>query len=76
MLDYADLLKFSQKKETHEELGYLYELLRGLAKEMKCVMYTVAQNNRTGYSAETASLNDIAASFSRTFICDLVRMFV
>ena len=73
IVDYADLLRAAKSKEKiHEELETTYEDLRGLAGEYKLPVITASQSNRSGYESEIITGDQVASSFSKIMIGDII----
>jgi len=73
IVDYADLLKPVQaRKEKREELGSIYEELRGIATEFQCPIWTASQTNRSGLNAEVITMEQISEAFNKCFVADFI----
>tara|TARA_R110001592_G_scaffold87117_4_gene257264 strand:- start:29409 stop:30767 length:1359 start_codon:yes stop_codon:yes gene_type:complete len=72
IVDYADLLKGSSKRERHEEIEELIEGLRGIAGEYEVPLYTASQINRSGADDDIITGTKIAGSFSKLMTADFV----
>lgn len=73
ILDYADLMKVSTKREKkYEALEDLYEDLRGLAGEYEIPLWTATQANRSALEADIVDANNIAASYGKVAVADFL----
>jgi len=73
IVDYADLLRtLSARKEKREELESIYEELRAIMMEYKCVGWTASQTNRTGLNQEIITMQAISEAFNKCFIADFI----
>jgi len=75
IVDYADLLRAESFQRTGEHrhiLGALYESLRGLAMELKKGIWSASQSNRPSLSKPIVSIGDIAESFEKAMVSDVV----
>ena len=73
IVDYADLLRPVQaRKEKREELGSIYEELRGIATEFQCPIWTASQTNRSGLNAEVITMEQISEAFNKCFVADFI----
>jgi len=76
IVDYADLLKgdvyLSGGDGMYKVLGAVYESLRGLAMELQKPILTASQTNRAGLSKAVVSLVDVAESFEKVMVADVV----
>lgn len=73
IVDYADLLRtLSSRKEKREELESIYEELRAIMMEYKCVGWTASQTNRTGLNQEIITMQAISEAFNKCFIADFI----
>lgn len=73
IVDYGDLLRpirISQAK--YEDLGTIYEELRGIASEYEVALVSASQTNRAGINAEVITMESISDSFSKCFIADFI----
>lgn len=73
VLDYADLMKPSQKydQKRFEQEG-TYEEIRGLAGELNIPIWTASQSNRGSLDSEVVSLAAIAESFAKAGVADII----
>jgi replicative DNA helicase len=73
IVDYADLLRtLSTRREKREELESIYEELRAIMQEHKCVGWTASQTNRTGLNQEIITMQAISEAFNKCFIADFI----
>ena len=73
IIDYADLLRCTKNfREKRDELGSIYEELRGIAQEHKCPLWTASQTNRTGLNAEVVTMESISEAFNKCFVADFI----
>ena len=73
IVDYADLLRtLSTRREKREELESIYEELRAIMQEHKCVGWTASQTNRTGLNQEIITMQSISEAFNKCFIADFI----
>ena len=73
IVDYADLLRpVVVRKEKRDELGSIYEELRGISTEFKCPIWTASQTNRSGLNAEVITMEQISEAFNKCFVADFI----
>lgn len=73
IVDYADLLHAVTKTDArYQELGAIYEELRGLAGELKVPIWTASQTQRSSIQDEVIQADKIAESYSKIMTADLV----
>lgn len=72
VIDYPALMNVPGKNKTHEEQGELFERIRGLAQKYNFIALTLAQTNRTAWSADVETLNNIEGGFMVANACELV----
>lgn len=73
IVDYADLLRSAKAKEKlHEELETTYEDLRGLAGEYQLPVITASQANRSSVESDIITSDQVASSFSKIMIGDVI----
>lgn len=73
IVDYADLMgAVSRTNARHEELGAIYEELRGLAGELKVPIWTASQTQRSAMQEEVIQADKIAESYAKIMTSDLV----
>lgn len=73
LVDYADLLHAVAKTDArYQELGAIYEELRGLAGELNVPIWTASQTQRSSIQDEVIQADKIAESYSKIMTADLV----
>jgi replicative DNA helicase len=73
IVDYADLMKSSVKNtERRADLGLIYRQLKALAAEFTCPVWTASQINRAGYDRQESDISNLAESWEKAMIADLV----
>jgi replicative DNA helicase len=73
IVDYADLMKSSVKHtERRSDLGLVYRQLKALAAEFTCPVWTASQINRAGYDRQESDISNLAESWEKAMIADLV----
>jgi RecA/RadA recombinase len=73
LVDYADLLRSIEKSDArYQELGAIYEELRGLAGEFKIPCWTASQTQRSSIQDEVIQADKIAESYSKIMTADVV----
>jgi replicative DNA helicase len=75
VLDYGDLLKPKisfRGEQGWEQLATIYRDLRGIAQEFNIPLWTGSQTHQSTLGAEDISLADIAGSFAKVRIADVV----
>lgn len=75
IVDYADLLRPSRSKRDqarHEELGEIYEDLRGLAGEYGAPVWTASQTQRDAINMDVIQADSIAASYQKVMTADFI----
>jgi len=75
LLDYADILQPSwadREKTRYEALMNIYERLRGIAQEFKLAIWTGSQTTRKALSKTIITIQDIAESFGKAQVADVV----
>jgi KaiC/GvpD/RAD55 family RecA-like ATPase len=71
IVDYADLLKVSQK-DKHVALEELYEDLRGMAGEYDVPVWTATQANRSALEEDVIEADKIASSYGKVMVSDFL----
>jgi replicative DNA helicase len=73
IIDYGDILKSSRSynDKRHEE-GSIFEELRGLAVDLKLPVVTATQANRGALEKRIVTMADIAESFEKAKIADVI----
>lgn len=73
IVDYADLMSATAKTDArYQELGAVYEELRGLAGELQIPIWTASQTQRSALQDEVIQADKIAESYSKIMTADLV----
>jgi len=74
IVDYADLLRPSSKASDskYEELGGIYEELRGMGGILNVPVWTASQVNRDGTEDEIIRVSAIADSYAKAFVSDFI----
>lgn len=75
IVDYADLMrtaKIGKGDQIWAELASIYRDLRSLAGEKQFLCFTASQANRGAYNKELIDIADIAGSYEKAAIADLV----
>ena len=73
IVDYADLMSAVAKTDArYQELGAVYEELRGLAGELQIPIWTASQTQRSALQDEVIQADKIAESYSKIMTADLV----
>jgi replicative DNA helicase len=73
IIDYADLMKSTEKSNArHEELGFIYEEIRGLLGELQIPGWTASQSQRSALQYDVVEADKIAGAYSKIFVSDFV----
>lgn len=73
LVDYADLLRSSERMDArYQELGAIYEELRGIAGELGIPVWTASQTQRSSIQEDVIQADKIAESYSKIMTADLV----
>jgi replicative DNA helicase len=73
IVDYADLMRSTEKSSArHEELGFIYEELRGMLGELKIPGWTASQSQRSALQDDVVEADKIAGAYSKIFVCDVI----
>lgn len=73
IVDYADLMSATAKTDArYQELGAVYEELRGLAGELQIPIWTASQTQRSAIQDDIIQADKIAESYSKIMTADLV----
>lgn len=73
VVDYADLMRSTEKSNArHEELGFIYEELRGMVGELQIPCWTASQSQRSALQDEVVEADKIAGAYSKIFVSDVV----
>lgn len=72
-IDYADIMKSDRRYERkHEELSWLYQELKNLAMERLIGVWSASQTNAKAVGKSLVDLNDLAGTFDKGKIGDVV----
>lgn len=73
IVDYADLMRPADRADSrHQELGVIYEELRGLAGEMGLPCWTASQTQRSSIQDEIIQADKISESYQKIMTADFV----
>jgi len=73
IVDYADLMRSTEKSNArHEELGFIYEELRGMLGELKIPGWTASQSQRSALQDDVVEADKIAGAYAKIFVSDFV----
>lgn len=73
IIDYADLMRSTEKSNArHEELGFIYEEIRGMLGELKVPGWTASQSQRSALQDDVVEADKIAGAYSKIFVCDVI----
>ncbi len=73
VIDYGDLLKaVSVTTEARFSLREVWEQMKALAQEMKIPVITATQTNRSGYSSDVITADQISEDFSKVMTSDII----
>ncbi len=73
VVDYGDIMRSSRHyNEKRFEQELIFEELRGLAGEYNVPVWTATQANRGSLAKKTISIDDIAESFAKAMIADVI----
>lgn len=73
IVDYADLMRSTEKSNArHEELGFIYEELRGMLGELQIPGWTASQSQRSALQDDVVEADKIAGAYSKIFVCDVI----
>lgn len=73
IVDYADLLRSIDRSDSrYQELGAIYEELRGLSGELNIPCWTASQTQRSSIQDDIIQADKIAESYSKIMTADLV----
>lgn len=74
IVDYGDLLRPSGKStdSKYEEMGGIYEELRGLAGELEIPIWTASQANRQSIERDVIQADSIADSYAKVMTADFI----
>jgi replicative DNA helicase len=74
LLDYADLLGRSKHSSgnDYEDMGGIYEELRGMSMKFNVPIWTASQANRSALEKETIGADSIADSYKKVMTADFI----
>lgn len=72
IIDYLELLSTDSTMQEYQAQERLAQELRGLAIEHKCLTWTATQTNREGKKVNLITDTELADSYGKTRVCDLV----
>jgi replicative DNA helicase len=73
LIDYADLMRSTDRIDArHQELGAIYEEIRGMSGEMGIPCWTASQTQRSSIQDEVIQADKIAESYQKIMTADLV----
>jgi len=72
IVDYLELLSTDATLKEYQAQERLAQELRGLAIEHKCLLWTATQTNREGKRVSLITDTELADSYGKTRVCDLV----
>mgnify|MGYP003632433081 FL=1 len=72
IVDYLELLATETDMAEYQAQERLAQELRGLAIEHKCLVWTATQTNREGRKVRLITDTELADSYGKTRVCDLV----
>tara|TARA_R110000851_G_scaffold274170_1_gene426805 strand:- start:168 stop:1451 length:1284 start_codon:yes stop_codon:yes gene_type:complete len=72
IVDYLELLATENDMAEYQAQERLAQELRGLAIEHKCLVWTATQTNREGRKVRLITDTELADSYGKTRVCDLV----
>tara|TARA_R100000005_G_C4995485_1_gene202384 strand:+ start:82 stop:1365 length:1284 start_codon:yes stop_codon:yes gene_type:complete len=72
IVDYLELLATDSDMAEYQAQERLAQELRGLAIEHKCLVWTATQTNREGKKVRLITDTELADSYGKTRVCDLV----
>lgn len=73
ILDYADLMRSIDRVDArYQELGAIYEELRGMAGEIGIPCWTASQTQRSSIQEDVIQADKIAESYNKIMTADLV----
>jgi len=73
LVDYADLLRSTERSDgKYEEMGAIYDQLRGLAGELNIPCWTASQSQRSSIQDDIIQADKIADSYQKIMKGDLV----
>jgi replicative DNA helicase len=73
LIDYADLMRSVDRSDTrYQELGAIYEELRGLSGELGIPCWTASQTQRSSIQDDVIQADKISESYNKIMTADLV----
>ena len=72
IIDYLELLNTDSNLAEYQGQERLAQELRGLASELNCLVWTATQTNREGKKVAIITDTELADSYGKTRVCDLV----
>lgn len=73
LIDYADLMRSVDKADArYQELGAIYEELRGMSGELGVPCWTASQTQRSSIQDEVIQADKISESYNKIMTADLV----
>lgn len=73
VVDYADIMRSTSRSDLQrQELQFVFEELRALAMELDVPIWTATQSNRDGLSADVIGMGNMAESYGKAMVCDLI----
>jgi replicative DNA helicase len=73
LVDYADLMRSIDRADArYQELGAIYEELRGLCGELKIPCWTASQTQRSSIQEDVIQADKISESYNKIMTADLV----
>jgi replicative DNA helicase len=73
LIDYADLMRSIDRADArYQELGAIYEEIRGMAGELDIPVWTASQTQRSSIQDDVIQADKIAESYSKIMTADVV----
>lgn len=73
IIDYADLMRSTERSNArHEELGFIYEEIRGMLGELQIPGWTASQSQRSALQDDVVDADKIAGAYAKIFVCDVI----
>ena len=72
ILDYADELKRPNWENTSYAVGDVVSKLRGMTQELNIATWSATQTNRAGFSKATIDMDDVADSWDKAKVADVM----
>jgi len=78
VLDYADLMDAGKKStgNTYDDMGTLYEELRGISGNLGIPLWTATQTNRDSLSVDVIGAQGIADSYKKVMTADFIMSII